>query len=62
MFFLKLLKLNVLNFSFVISSSGFAHCCVLQQRDVDPLLSGDHAVAHSEGKERFRVVPHCSIQ
>lgn len=38
----------------LISSSGFAHCCVLQQRDVGPLLSGGYAVAHSEGKEKFK--------
>lgn len=39
----------------LFSSSGFAHCCVLQQRDVGPLLSGDYAVAHSEGKEGSNV-------
>lgn len=41
----------------LISSPGVAHCCVLQQRDVDPLLFGGNAVAHSEGKERFKCVP-----
>lgn len=35
----------------LISSTGFANRCVLQQCDVDPLLFGDHAVGHSEGKE-----------
>lgn len=43
------------NLSFVITSPGFAHCCVLQQRDVSPLLFGDNAVAHSEGKERLKL-------
>lgn len=37
----------------VFSSSGFAHCSVLQQRDVNPLLFGDNAVAHFKGIERF---------
>ena len=45
----------------LFSSSGFAHCCVLQQRDVGPLLSGDYAVAHSEGKEKFKHAPHSTV-
>lgn len=45
---IELVKLELDDF---FSPSGVAHCCVLQQRDVNPLLSGHNAVAHSEGGE-----------
>ncbi len=54
---LYLLKLNVFNLTFDFFS-GFADCCVLQQRGVNPLLFGGDAVAHSEGKQRFKPAPH----
>lgn len=54
----KIIKLNEFNFPFVISSSDFTHHCVLQQRDVGPLLFRGNAVDHPEGKERLKHVPY----
>lgn len=35
------------------SPSGLAHCGVFQQRYVNPILLGGHAVAHFKGKKRL---------
>ena len=42
----------------MISSSGFANRCVLQQCDVGPVLFGDNAVADIEGEAKLKHVPH----
>lgn len=51
---LKMVEFTSLNkswfFIYFYFFLGLAHCGVFQQRYVNPILSGDHTVAHSKGK------------